>query len=134
MKFQNRSIRKKREQSRAKSYPNLNIGQFAGGGPDAPGYLDQRVPSYQEILQQHPGYFEQALTPKEAAAFIDSTTPALAQMRTRGSGPPYVRMPTTTPLDIRRRPRGPIRYVIRDLIGWLREQRRYSNTAQEVMR
>ena len=90
-------------------------------------------PPFDEILRRHPDFFEQAVTPKEAAVIIDSTPAALAQMRTRGTGPPYHRLPTITVIDKRHRPRGPIRYTRRDLIEWLRRQRRYSNTAEEVV-
>ncbi len=99
---------------------------------DADENFDQHIPSYQEILKRYPDFFEQALTPKAAAAEIDSTSAALAQMRGRGTGPPYYRMPTTTSIDSRDRPRGPIRYIRRDIIEWQRRQRRYSNTAEEV--
>ena len=84
--------------------------------------FDQSLPSVDDILKRHPEYFEQALASKEAAAFIDSTPAALAQMRGRGTGPTYRRLSTTTPLDSRSRPRGPIRYIRRDLIEWLRKQ------------
>jgi hypothetical protein len=93
----------------------------------------QNLPSFDEIIKRQPDYFEQALTAKEAAAFIDSTTPALAQMRSRGTGPAYRRLPTTTNIDCQSRPRGPIRYIRRDLIEWLQGQTRFKNTAEEVM-
>ena len=92
----------------------------------------QSLPTYDEILRRYPDYFEQAVAPKEAAVTIDSTAAAMAQMRTRGTGPKYHRLPTITAIDKRHRPRGPIRYVRRDLIEWLRKLRRYSNTAEEV--
>ena len=95
-------------------------------------FSNQPLPTFDEILKRHPDYFEQALTAKAAAALIDSTPAALAQMRSRGSGPKYRRLPTTTSVDIRHRPRGPIRYVRRDLIEWLYQQRQFSNTAEEV--
>ena len=91
------------------------------------------LPSFDEILKRHPDYFEQALTSKGAAAAIDSTPAALAQMRSRGTGPKYRRLPTTTSMDSCSRPRGPIRYVRRDLIEWLRDQRQFSNTTEEVV-
>lgn len=93
----------------------------------------QFLPPFNEILKRHPDYFEQALASKEAASFIDSTPAALAQMRSRGTGPKYHRLPTTTSMDIRSRPRGPIRYTRRDLIEWLQSQPRYANTAEEVV-
>lgn len=89
--------------------------------------------SFDEILKSYPDYFEHALTSKEAAALIDSTPAALAQMRSRGTGPKYRRMPTTTSIDSRSRPRGPIRYIRRDLIEWLRSQREFTNTEEEVV-
>ena len=92
----------------------------------------QPLPTFDEILRRYPDYFEQALTAKEAAAFMDSTPAALAQMRSRGTGPKYRRLPTTTSVDIRHRPRGPIRYLRRHVIEWLYQQRQWSNTAEEV--
>ena len=92
----------------------------------------QPLPTFDEILKRYPDFFEQALTPKAAAAEIDSTSAALAQMRSRGTGPPYFRMPTITTIDSRDRPRGPIRYIRRSLIDWVREQPRFWNTAAEV--
>ncbi len=98
-----------------------------------PKLLNQPLPPLDDILKRYPDYFEQALTSKEAAAFIDSTPAALAQMRSRGTGPNYYRLPTTTPIDNRHRPRGPVRYTRRDMIHWLRAQRRFANTAEEIL-
>ena len=92
----------------------------------------QPLPTFDEILRRHPDYFEQALTAQAAAAQIDSTPAALAQMRSRGTGPKYRRLPTTTSVDSLDRPRGPIRYLRRDVIEWLYQQRQWSNTAEEV--
>jgi len=93
----------------------------------------KNLPSIDEILKRQPDYFDQALTSKEAAVFLDSTPAALAQMRVRNTGPIYHRLPTTTKQDIRQRPRGPIRYTRRHLIDWLRNQRQYSNTEEEIL-
>ena len=60
---------------------------------------------------------------------MDTTVAALAQMRTRGGGPKYVR--TAPHTDKRGRVRGPIRYTRRALIEWLQE-RVHNNTAGEV--
>ncbi len=90
------------------------------------------LPTYSDLLERYPDYFEQALTAKDAAEIVDSTPAAMAQMRTRGTGPRYIRLPTTTSVDRRSRPRGPIRYIRRDLIEWLQSQRSFTNTAQEV--
>ena len=92
------------------------------------------LPNLAELLEQFPDYFEQALTSKVSAEFLDTTPAAMAQMRTRGTGPKYLRLPTTTAIDCRGRPRGPIRYVRRDLVEWLQGRRRFANTAQEVVR
>ena len=94
--------------------------------------FDQCIPSFEEILKRYPEFFEQALTAKETAALIGSTPAALAQMRSRGTGPKYRRLPTTTSVDKRHRPRGPIRYLRRHAIEWLYQQRQWSNTAEEV--
>ena len=74
----------------------------------------QSLPPFEEILKRYPDFFEQGLTAKEAAALIDTTPAALAQMRTRSTGPPYHRLPTITSTDRRDRPRGPIRYIRRE--------------------
>jgi hypothetical protein len=92
-----------------------------------------QLPTFDELVERYPDYFEQALTAKEAAVFIDSTPAALAQMRSRGTGPHYIRFPTSTSMDRRGRPRGPIRYIRRDLIEWLQSQHSFENTAQEVI-
>ena len=113
--------------------PTLHDGEIPAGSPNAQGRFEQPIPSFQEILQRFPDFFEQALTPKEAAALIDSTPAALAQMRTRGRGPLYFRLPTITSIDSRARPRGPIRYRRRDVIEWLRKLRRFSNTSEELI-
>ncbi len=89
-------------------------------------------PAYEQIINRQPDYFEQALTVKEVASFLDTTTPALAQMRGRGTGPKYIRLPTATAKDSRDRPRGPIRYIRRNVIEWLHERRQWSNTMEEV--
>ena len=96
-------------------------------------FLNESLPSFDEVLNKYPDYFEQALTTKEAAKSIDSTPAAMAQMRSRGTGPTYRRLPTTTSMDKRSRPRGPIRYVRRDLIEWMREQHRFTNTTEEIV-
>ena len=107
-------------------------GQIAAGATVEHGTNLHPIPSFEEILNRHPDYFEQALTSKETAALIDSTPAALAQMRSRSTGPKYIRLPTITSVDCRDRPRGPIRYIRRDIIEWLRRQNRYANTAEEV--
>ena len=96
-------------------------------------YFDQPLPSFSELLKRQPDYFELALTSKEAALALDSTPAALAQMRSRGTGPKYVRLPTITSMDTRSRPRGPIRYIRRDIIEWLQNQPSFSNTTEELV-
>ena len=94
--------------------------------------LAEPLPSFEELLERFPDYFDQAMAPNMAADEMDSTPAAMAQMRSRGTGPKYIRLPTKTPRDSRDRPRGPIRYIRRDLIEWLRQLPRYSNTAEET--
>ena len=93
--------------------------------------IDQTLPSYESIIKQYPDYFEQALTAKDAAALIGCTVAALAQGRSRGTGPAYHRMPTTTSKDKRGYTRGPIRYIRRDVISYLQAQPRFTNTTSE---
>jgi hypothetical protein len=90
--------------------------------------LRMELPSVEDLLGEHPSYFDEAIPPSTAAPFIGSTVAALAQMRTRGNGPPYIRVAPHT--DSRGYVRGPIRYTRRDLVVWLRE-RRHANTAEE---
>ena len=91
--------------------------------------LHTELPSVEELLATHPDFFDLALPPSDAAAFVGSTVAAMAQMRTRGGGPHYIRV--ARHIDSRGYVRGPIRYTRRDLIEWLRE-RRHANTAGEV--
>jgi len=92
-------------------------------------FIQAELPSVEALLKSHPDFFDTAITPCNAAALIGSTVAALAQMRTRGGGPQYIRISPHT--DSRGYIRGPIRYTRRDLIEWLRE-RLHSNTAGEV--
>lgn len=94
---------------------------------------DTLLPTFVELLKKNPGFFDEGLTAKEAARLIDSTPAALAQMRCRSTGPAYHRLPTDAPIDRRDRPRGPIRYMRRDVIEWLYAQPRFINTTQEVI-
>jgi hypothetical protein len=94
-------------------------------------FLHAELASVEKLLENHPGYFDEAIPPSKAADFIGSTVAALAQMRSRGGGPTYIRIAPHK--DRRGFIRGPIRYTRRDLIGWLRD-RRYGNTAAEAVR
>ena len=91
--------------------------------------IQAELPSLEALLKTHPDFFDAAITPCDAATLIGSTVAALAQMRTRGGGPPYTRISSHT--DSRGYVRGPIRYTRRDLISWLHD-RRYANTAEEI--
>jgi hypothetical protein len=92
-------------------------------------FIQAELPSVEVLLQSHPDFFDEAIAPVGAAEFVGSTVAALAQMRTRGGGPKYVRIAPHT--DKRGRVRGPIRYTRRALIEWLQE-RVQNNTAGEV--
>lgn len=59
---------------------------------------------------------DSAITSSEAAELVGITDNALALMRMRGRGPIYVRLSDT--------PRGRVRYTRRDVLDWLRENRR----------
>ena len=59
------------------------------------------------------------LSEKQAADFFDLTPRALQNWRTKGGGPPYVRVGHRT-----------VRYRMSDLEAWL-DSRRFENTAQE---
>jgi len=87
------------------------------------------IPSVDLLLKTHPDFFDEAIAPIGAAEFVGTTVAALAQMRTRGGGPPYIRIASHT--DSRGYVRGPIRYTRRDLIEWLRD-RHFVNTAEET--
>ena len=90
--------------------------------------LRAEIPTVEVLLKSHPDFFDEAITPIGAADFIGSTVAALAQMRTRGGGPHYIRIAPHT--DSRGYARGPIRYTRRALIEWLRD-RHFANTAEE---
>jgi hypothetical protein len=92
-------------------------------------FIQAELPSMEVLLNSHPDFFDAAIPPSDAAALIGSTVAALAQMRTRGGGPPYTRISSHT--DRRGYVRGPIRYTRRSLIEWMQE-RVHSNTAGEV--
>jgi|APSaa5957512535_1039671.scaffolds.fasta_scaffold173135_1 hypothetical protein len=92
--------------------------------------LRVELPTVEVLLKSHPDFFDEAIAPSGAAEFIGSTVAALAQMRTRGGGPLYIR--TSSHTDSRGFVRGPIRYTRRDLISWLHD-RRYANTAEEII-
>jgi len=92
-------------------------------------FIQTELPSVEALLQSHPDFFDAAMPPNDAADFIGSTVAALAQMRTRGDGPEYIRVAPHT--DKRGRVRGPIRYTRRALIEWLQE-RVHNNTAGEA--
>jgi hypothetical protein len=94
-------------------------------------FIDAELTSVEKLLESHPDYFDAAIPPSQAAGFIGSTVAALAQMRSRGGGPTYIRIAPHK--DRRGYVRGPIRYTRRDLIGWLRD-RRCDNTAAETVR
>ena len=92
--------------------------------------IQAELPSVEALLKSKPDFFDEAITPVEAAGFIGSTVAAMAQMRTRGGGPLYIRIAPHT--DSRGYVRGPIRYTRRELIEWLRD-RHFSNTTEEVV-
>lgn len=92
--------------------------------------IQAELPTVEALLKTKPDFFDEAITPVDAAGFVGSTVAALAQMRTRGGGPPYIRIATHT--DSRGFVRGPIRYTRRELLEWLRD-RRFSNTTEEAI-
>ena len=50
------------------------------------------LPTVEVLLNSHPDFFDEAIAPSGAAEFLGSTVAALAQMRTRGGGPKYIRI------------------------------------------
>lgn len=54
--------------------------------------LSLPLPSFEDILRQCPGYFDEAIDPKEAAHLMSTSTGALAQMRCRNIGPKFSRL------------------------------------------
>jgi hypothetical protein len=90
--------------------------------------IQAELPSVEALLKTHPDFFDAAITPCDAATLIGSTVAALAQMRTRGGGPPYTRISSHT--DSRGYVRGPIRYTRRSLIVWLQERLHHSTAGE----
>lgn len=69
------------------------------------------LPSYDELLDQYPGFFECFVDANEAAQILGSTPGSLAQQRNNGTGPIYYK------------DGGSVRYQRRDLIDYMRSKR-----------
>lgn len=66
------------------------------------------LPSYDDLLEQYPIFFDCFVDSYEAAQIIGSTPGSLAQHRNNGTGPPYYKDGTS------------VRYRRRDLVDYMR--------------
>ncbi|MDF1621637.1 helix-turn-helix domain-containing protein [Pseudothioclava nitratireducens] len=69
------------------------------------------LPSYDELLDQYPGFFDCFVDANEAAQILGSTPGSLAQHRNNGTGPDYYKDGAS------------VRYQRRDLIDYMRSKR-----------
>lgn len=69
------------------------------------------LPSYDELLDQYPGFFDCFVDANEAAQILGSTPGSLAQHRNIGTGPTYYKDGAS------------VRYQRRDLIDYMRSKR-----------
>lgn len=69
------------------------------------------LPSYDELLDQYPGFFDCFVDANEAAQILGSTPGSLAQHRNNGTGPVYYKDGAS------------VRYQRRDLIDYMRSKR-----------
>lgn len=69
------------------------------------------LPSYDELLDQYPGFFDCFVDANEAAQILGSTPGSLAQHRNNGTGPTYYKDGAS------------VRYQRRDLIDYMRSKR-----------
>ncbi len=81
------------------------------------------LPSLDELLASRPEFFDWPISTTEVAQFLGRTPAAVVQMRQRGEGPPYHRLPSATPVDSKGRSRGTISYSLREVLSWWMESR-----------
>lgn len=75
------------------------------------------IPSLAEVAEQHPGWLDAAVDDVEASLITGRSKSALATLRCRGGGPPFIKFGKC------------VRYIRRDLLEWLCE-RRVRNTSE----
>lgn len=75
------------------------------------------LPSYDELLEQYPIFFDCFVDANEAAQIIGSTSGSLAQHRNNGTGPVFYKDGAS------------VRYRRRDLIEYMRSKRVKVSTA-----
>lgn len=79
-------------------------------------------PSYDELVERNPCFFDEAVSAKEAAEIMGTTPGALSMLRHRNIGPSYVRIGKA------------IRYRRRDLVEYLRASVKPTAAARGVGR
>lgn len=75
------------------------------------------LPSYETLVAQRPSFFDEAVPAREAAEMMGKTVDALAQMRCRRVGPPFVKVG------------GSVMYRRRDVLEWLRANIKQTRSA-----
>ena len=81
---------------------------FNGGAPkDVKGDDMTVIPRLEELAAENPGFYDQLLSTKDAASFLDYPIETLAYWRGNGQGPPFLRYGKR------------VRYRRRDLIAWI---------------
>ncbi len=79
--------------------------------------LRNSLPSLDELAERNPGWLDAAVDDVEASLITGRSKSALATLRCRGGGPPFIKFGKC------------VRYIRRDLLEWLYE-RRVRNTSE----
>ena len=74
------------------------------------------LPSLIEILQDNPGWLDEAVNEAEASRITNTPKATLQTKRVRGGGPPFTKIGKR------------VSYIRRDLFGWLAAGRRTSTS------
>lgn len=77
------------------------------------------------MVSPYDGVAPMYLSPAAAAQYVSLTERALAEMRRRGDGPPYIRLGGAS---------GRVRYDLRQLDAWMRERMHTSTSAESMAR
>jgi hypothetical protein len=75
------------------------------------------LPSLDDLAEQKPEWLYAAVDDAEASQIVGHSTSALATLRSRGGGPPFIKSGKS------------VRYIRRDLLEWLYD-RRVRNTSE----
>jgi hypothetical protein len=85
-------------------------------------HLNTDLPSLSEIIKDHPGWLDEAITTVEASRIVGFPPCTLHTWRTRGGGPPFLKFGTRS-----------VRYQRRALFAWLmgRQRRNTADTGND---